>query len=188
LLKSQETSAVPIAKYFVVVGGALAVLLLMAGWHLPVPPASFPDQPEIIERAAIRIKSEHKWPEKVVLDTSQPTITPPFTEVTPAQQLAESQPDGRPDQTRADSLARPNPDAQPIHADRAPTQAKHKTRRLPSTHVARVRIRSEQAIFGTGEECCRFAWADRTAISKAASRKRVARRDSWIGWHFPEAN
>jgi hypothetical protein len=67
LLKSQETSAVPIAKYFVVVGGALAVLLLMAGWHLPVPPASFPDQPEIIERAAIRIKSEHKWPEKVVL-------------------------------------------------------------------------------------------------------------------------
>jgi hypothetical protein len=94
---------VPIAKYFVVVGGALAVLLLIAGWSLPVPPASFPDQPEIIERAAIRIKSEHKWPEKVVLDTSQPTITPPSTEVSPAQQLAESQPDGRLDQTRADT-------------------------------------------------------------------------------------
>jgi hypothetical protein len=70
---------VPIAKYFVVVGGALAVLLLIAGWSLPVPPASFPDQSEIIERAAIRIRSERKWPEKVVLDTSKPTMRLPLS-------------------------------------------------------------------------------------------------------------
>jgi hypothetical protein len=188
LLKSRELSAVPVARYFVVVGSVLTVLLLIAGWSLPEPPPIFPDRPEIIDRATIRIRSERKWPEKVVLDTSQPTITPPSTEVSPAQQLAESQPDGRRDQTRADSLARPNPDAQPIHADRAPTRAKHRTRRLPTTHVARVRIRSEQVTLGTREECCRFARADGPAISKTASRKRVARRDTWIGWHFPEEN
>jgi len=70
LLKSWELSAVPIARYFVVVGSALAALLLIAGWSLPEPPASFPDRPEIIDRATIRIRSERKWPEKVVLDTS----------------------------------------------------------------------------------------------------------------------
>ena len=76
----------PIAKYFVVVGGALAVLLLIGGWSLPVPPASFPDQSEIIERAAIRIRSDRKWPEKVVLDTSKPTMTPPVVMDPPAAQ------------------------------------------------------------------------------------------------------
>jgi hypothetical protein len=75
---------VPIAKYFVVVGSALAVLLLIASWSWPVPPASFPDQPEIIERAAIRIRSERKWPEKVVLDASKPIITPPVVMDPPA--------------------------------------------------------------------------------------------------------
>src|SRR5258708_28054430 len=60
-----------------VAGSALAVLLLIAGWSLPESPASFPDRPEIIERAAIRIRSERKWPEKVVLDTGKPTMTPP---------------------------------------------------------------------------------------------------------------
>jgi hypothetical protein len=41
-------------------------------------PGEFPDRSEIIERAAISIRSERKWPEKVVLDTSKPTMTPPF--------------------------------------------------------------------------------------------------------------
>jgi hypothetical protein len=63
---------VPIARYFMVVGSALVALLLIAGWCLPEPPPSFPDHPEI-DRATIRIRSERKWPQKVVLDTSQPT-------------------------------------------------------------------------------------------------------------------
>jgi hypothetical protein len=41
LLKSRELSAVPIARYFVVVGSALAALLLIAGWSLPEPPGEF---------------------------------------------------------------------------------------------------------------------------------------------------
>jgi hypothetical protein len=68
---------VPIASYLIFVGGALAALLFIPGWCLPKPPAMFADQAPAIDRAIIRIKSARKWPEKVVLDTSQPTITPP---------------------------------------------------------------------------------------------------------------
>lgn len=41
----------PIARYFVVVGSALAALPLIAGWSLPEPLPSFPDRPETIEGA-----------------------------------------------------------------------------------------------------------------------------------------
>ena len=103
-----------------VVGSALAVLLLIAGWSLPEPPASFPDRPEVIERAAIRIRSEHKWPEKVVLDTNQLTIQPPPIEVAPTEQLVARLPDEMTDQTRVDSQAKLNPDARPIDAHHQP--------------------------------------------------------------------
>jgi hypothetical protein len=66
---------VPIARYFIFVGATLAALLLIADWCLPTPPAMFAKQ-LVIDKSIIRIKSAHKWPEKIVLDTSQPTITP----------------------------------------------------------------------------------------------------------------
>jgi hypothetical protein len=166
-----------------VVGSALVVLLLIAGWSLPEPPPNFPDRPEIIERAAIRIRSERKWPEKIVLDTSQPTIPTPSIELAPTEQLVARLPDEMADQTRVDSLAKLNPDARPIDAHRRPARARRKpARAFPSTHVARARNRNELPTLGTGEECCRFEWADRPEMSKAESRRRVARRDSWIGW------
>jgi hypothetical protein len=180
---------VPIARYFMVVGSALVVLLLIAGWSLPEPAPSFPDRPEIIDRAIIRIRSERKWPEKIVLDTRQLTIPTPSIEVAPTEQLVARLPDEMTDQTRVGSLARPNPDAPPTDAHRRPARAKRKpARAVPSTDVARTRNRNEQPTLGIGEECCRLEWADRSAMSKAAPRNRVARRDSWIGWHFPEAN
>jgi hypothetical protein len=49
------------------------------------PPAMFAKQ-LVIDRSIIRIKSAHKWPEKIVLDTSQPTITPPAVAEPPATQ------------------------------------------------------------------------------------------------------
>ena len=179
----------PIARYFMVVGSALLVLLLIAGWSLPELPSSFPDRPEIISRANIRIRSAHKWPERIVLDTSQPTIPTPSIEVVPTEQLVARLPDEMTDQKRVVPLPKPNPDARPIDARRRPAQAKRKpATAFPSMHVARTRNRNDPPTWRTGEECCRFEWADRPAISRAALRKRVARRDPWIGWHFPEAN
>ncbi len=46
----------PIARYFIFVGGTLAALLLIAGWCLPTPPAMFANQ-LVIDRSIIRIKS-----------------------------------------------------------------------------------------------------------------------------------
>ena len=75
----------PIARYFIFVGGTLAALLLVADWCLPTPPAMFAKQ-LVINKSIIRIKSAHKWPEKIVLDTAQPTITPPAVAEPPATQ------------------------------------------------------------------------------------------------------
>jgi hypothetical protein len=172
-----------------VVGSALVVLLLIAGWSLPEPPPNFPDRPEIIERAAIRIRSERKWPEKIVFDASRLTIPTPSIELAQTEQLVARLPDEMTDRTRVDSTAKLNPDPRPIDAHRRPARAKRKPAgAFPSTHVARARNRNELPALGTGEECCRPEWADRPEMSKAESRRRVARRDSWIGWHFPEAN
>jgi hypothetical protein len=179
----------PLAKYFITVGSVLAVLLLIAGWSFPPRPASFPDRPEIIERAAIRIRSAHTWPEKIVLDTNQPMVLPPAIEVAPTEPSVESPPEEMAHQTRVDSLEGSNPEARPIDAHRPSAQAKRRTARsLPPTYVARGRNRNERPTSSTVEECCWAEWAERPAMSKAASRKRVARHDSWTGGYFPEAN
>jgi hypothetical protein len=177
---------VPVVKYFIVVGSALAVLLRIAGWSLPPRPASFPDQPEIIERASIRIRSAHAWPEKIVLDTNQPMIPPPAIEVAQTEPSVARPPEEMADQTGADSLAGPNPDARLIDAYRPSTRVKRRTTRsLPSAHVARTRTRNEEPTLRAGEECCWAEWTDRPAISKGDSLKRLARHDSGTGWHFP---
>jgi hypothetical protein len=92
----------------------LTALLLMAGWSLPEAPTSFPDRPEIIERTAIRITSEHKWPEKIVLDTSQPTFSPPI-EVAPIQQPVESLPDEMAGISRRRIESQTGPVGLPLH-------------------------------------------------------------------------
>jgi hypothetical protein len=63
----------PLARYFSYVGGVLLALLLVLDAYLPKVP--------VAERAdanlpVIRIHSDRKWPERVVYDTSQPTIIP----------------------------------------------------------------------------------------------------------------
>ena len=100
----------PMARYFIFVGGALAALLFIPGWCLPTPPAMFADQ-SALDRAAIRIKSARKWPEKVILDTSQPSITPPVVVDPPAIQssiplLSDKAPD--PSNLEATDLLKPD--------------------------------------------------------------------------------
>lgn len=63
----------PLARYFFFIGGVLLALLLILDAGLPTLP--------VAERAnanlpVIRIHSDRKWPERVVYDTSLPTIIP----------------------------------------------------------------------------------------------------------------
>jgi hypothetical protein len=61
----------PLARYFLYVGGVLLALLVVASAWLPKPPA-------VAESAEylppIRIHSDRKWPERIVFDTSAPRI------------------------------------------------------------------------------------------------------------------
>src|SRR5580693_1322461 len=73
----------PLARYFLFVGGALLALLLIVDACLPKLPAPESASAESASTAraaadipAIRIRSDRKWPERVEFDTSQPTVTP----------------------------------------------------------------------------------------------------------------
>jgi hypothetical protein len=69
----------PIMRYFFWVGGALLALLLVFDATQPGLPAT--ERANVVAAAAnqpvVRIHSDRKWPEKVVYDTSLPTIVPP---------------------------------------------------------------------------------------------------------------
>lgn len=130
------------ARYLAVVGGVLAVLLLIAGWSLPERLDRFSDRRDSTGAVTIRIASARKWPEKVVLDTSQPTFFSPSIDVAPARDLAERLPDDRTDQpvvaAQADAA---KPDVRPVVAEHPPVRTRHRrSRAIPSVRVARVHI------------------------------------------------
>jgi hypothetical protein len=69
----------PIARYFVFVGGTLLALLLVVNWYFAGEPADSSTLPVEYAPALpqaedfnIRIHSEHKWPEKLLLDSELP--------------------------------------------------------------------------------------------------------------------
>jgi hypothetical protein len=65
----------PLARYFLFVGGALLALLFISDAYFPKLPVA--DRAVSgFDRVTIRIHSDRKWPERVVFDTSRPTIVP----------------------------------------------------------------------------------------------------------------
>jgi hypothetical protein len=65
----------PLARYFVFVGGALMALLFVFDFFSPKAVADSGIQSAgTIDKSTLRIRSEQKWPERVVLDTTHPTI------------------------------------------------------------------------------------------------------------------
>jgi hypothetical protein len=67
----------PIFRYFVFVGGALLALLFAADFVFPAAPVAQAVVTASNDQPLIRIRSDRHLPERVVLDTSQPTIVPP---------------------------------------------------------------------------------------------------------------
>ena len=63
----------PLARYFLFVGGVLLALLFISDDYLPKLAVS---NRAISHSAIIRIHSDQKWPERVVYDTSLPTAIP----------------------------------------------------------------------------------------------------------------
>jgi hypothetical protein len=67
----------PVARYFLLVGGVLLALLFLSNEVLPQLPVAERVAEAGPDRSAIRINSDRKWPERVVFDTNMPTIVPP---------------------------------------------------------------------------------------------------------------
>ena len=65
-----------VARYFVFVGGALLALLFVVNAALPALPTVESPQSAGTDRSIIRIQSDRKWPERIVFDTTRPTVTP----------------------------------------------------------------------------------------------------------------
>ena len=64
-----------LVRFFVVVGTGLVLLLIALGWCFPQPA----EEPlaNVSNRPNIRIASAEQLPERVLIDTSLPTIVPP---------------------------------------------------------------------------------------------------------------
>jgi hypothetical protein len=74
----------PLGRYFLFVGGILLALLFVSHALLPNTPAA--DRADTaVDKSTIRIHSDRKWPERVVYDTSIPTIVPaPIAQADPS--------------------------------------------------------------------------------------------------------
>src|SRR6267142_2959996 len=87
----------PLRQYFVWVGSILLAGLFVAGWCFPAPVHA--PRSEILqqERVNLRIRSDHKWPEKVVFDTVRSRLTrvadaSPERDVVPSETIAQAEP------------------------------------------------------------------------------------------------
>jgi hypothetical protein len=67
----------PVARYFLYVGGVLLALLFAINAFVPQELALASHSAPGIDKSTVRIHSTQKLPERVVYDTSLPTIVPP---------------------------------------------------------------------------------------------------------------
>jgi hypothetical protein len=66
----------PVARYFLFVGGVLLALLLAINAFVPQEAIVASQATPSIDRTVVRIRSDQKLPERVVYDTNLPTIVP----------------------------------------------------------------------------------------------------------------
>jgi len=132
----------PILRYFVFVGGALLALLLVVNYIAPASPAAQAVATASNDQPLIRIRSDRHLPDRVVLDTSQPTIVPPAVKTAA---VAAPQP---PDTTSAAALAEMSAKARVRETfaqfTPAPEAAKKAEAKPPKRKVARAHPAPQQ--------------------------------------------
>jgi hypothetical protein len=67
----------PVARYFLFVGGVLLALLVAIDAFVPQQAVVASQAAPSVDKTVVRIRSDQKPPERVVYDTSLPTIVPP---------------------------------------------------------------------------------------------------------------
>ena len=115
----------PVARYFLFVGAMLLALLLAIDALVPQQAVVASQADPSVNRTVVRIRSDQKPPERVVYDTSLPTIVPPPTmtaqavapaAVAPAAPLADATAQARVRETFAEfvpaEVKKPEPQVQ----------------------------------------------------------------------------
>jgi hypothetical protein len=167
-----------VAKYFVYVGNVLIALLFLANWLMPETSAMFLDQ-ERVDRAAIRIESARKWPEKIVIDTSQPTIVPPAAEMQPGQLTPVEAPSMS---TPLASTESSKPPPRMTVNDSVFARLKVERRHGRSSSVGGYRVATKLARSRMHERCCRAERTNRLTSANVKSRRRAATSLRPVDW------
>ena len=132
----------PLMRYFVFVGGALLALLLIVNAcapGLPVTEAARSTAAPATDRSVIRIRSDRKWPERVVFDTSQPTVVAAAPAAAPVVAEAAAAPEKKVIQPLKTELREAFAQANPVHAE-----PKRKRKSVARNYAAAPRIRLAQ--------------------------------------------
>jgi len=105
----------PLGRYFLLMGGALLMVLLVAGAYLPSPPVV--EQVET-RQPKIRIHSDKRLPERVGFDTSMPAVSHPVNPMT----------------------AETEPPSSPLSADDLSAKARQAFARLQSSDTSKAKL------------------------------------------------
>ncbi|AWL95505.1 MULTISPECIES: hypothetical protein [Bradyrhizobium] len=148
----------PIFRYFVFVGGALLALLFAVNFAFPAAPVAQAVATASNDQPLIRIRSDRHLPERVVLDTSQPTIAAPAVKtaavVAPQPPVQEAQSAALAELSAKarvrETFAQFTPAAKTDTAAKAPVQPKRKVARAhPAPQQGRpVMLVAQQPHFG----------------------------------------
>jgi hypothetical protein len=123
----------PVARYFLFVGGVLLALLFVIGAYAPQPAVVTAANTDS-DKPFIRINSERKWPEAVVFDTSHPPVV-----AAPAVTVAASVP-----APTADIPA--NARVSEAYAQLQPSDLKQKPAQRPAAKTAQAKLQPKRKV------------------------------------------
>ncbi len=140
----------PVARYFLFVGGVLLALLLAVDALVPKQAVVASQATPSVDKTVVRIRSDQKPPERVVYDTSLPTIVPPRAAT--AQAVAPSVPAvASADASAQARVRRPSPSSRRRRAKKPEPQRKRKVAKSrPPMQIAQQRQMrvAQQSHFG----------------------------------------
>lgn len=147
----------PVARYFLFAGGALVALLFAFDAFSPKAVADNTSHASAgVDKATLRIRSDVKWPERVVFDTTQPTIVP---KAAPAQ-VALASPEPAPEISAKARVRETFAQFVPVEPKQAEAPAQRKRKIVKARSIQIVKARSIQPMrfaqqsrygyFGTG--------------------------------------
>jgi hypothetical protein len=141
----------PVARYFLFVGGVLLALLLAVDALIPQQAVVASQAASSIDKTVVRIRSDQKPPERVVYDTSLPTIVPP--RAVTAQAVTPPAPAAAPTSPSADASAQARVRetfAQFVPEAKKPEPRKRKIAksRPPMQYGQQMRVAQQQSHFG----------------------------------------